>query len=149
MWPAGTNRIMLNPCITTYPHANLSSETPNHVRTHTMTNTHVLLTLLRWQGSRVLKAMIKVVYHEPKDESICGHFRCSSDARLRRLMRKCVAFFHQATASINRNNTIMNSRFLNIRNTAGVGVQGPSVQAIYLVRFFALFLSFFFFLLSL
>jgi hypothetical protein len=40
----------------------------------------------------------------------------------------------QATASVNRNNTISNSRFLNIRNTAGVGVQGPSVQAIYLVR---------------
>jgi len=37
-----------------------------------------------------------------------------------------------ATAFVNRNNTIRGCTFRNIRNTAGTGVQGPSVQAIYL-----------------
>ena len=36
------------------------------------------------------------------------------------------------SAYVNRNNTITGSSFTNIRNTVGTGVQGPSVQAIYL-----------------
>ena len=38
----------------------------------------------------------------------------------------------QATAFINRGNTITNNTFKNVRNTVGTGVQTASVQAIYL-----------------